>query len=125
MNTLQEVIDKSKELLLLEENWDGYDAFTISKDALERACKLLKVLNVHIMTNFKSIMDTPSIDPCADGSVDLFWHDKNYQLLINVNHSIDKLATYYGKFGGVAVKGVVDFQGIENLVKLLSKKGKR
>jgi hypothetical protein len=99
MKDLDAIIQESFNLLSLKEDWDGYGADTISKDALERAHKLLKHLEQIAKEKYNNKIDLPSIDPCPDGSIDLYWNYEEYKyaLLINVKANIDTQASYYFK----------------------------
>ena len=90
-------IDESKGILELPEDWDGFGAENIVKETWENMANFLANYTIYILNNFSIIIQSPEINPCTNGSIDLVWHTKNARLLINVKkRGSTTYASYYG-----------------------------
>lgn len=90
-------IEASKVLLELEEDWDGNEAEKIDPTVWSNAVVFLITYSKYILDNFSTIIKSPEINPCRNGSIDLAWRTKNARLLINIKpNGSPVLASYYG-----------------------------
>jgi hypothetical protein len=85
-------------------NWDGYNAFPITEDAVFDAWKLIKLLPLSI--------PMPEILAEPNGEIGLEWY-KERRLVFVVSVSGKRTLTYAGLFGSNTIHGV------ENLVESL------
>ena len=110
---LKEEILKSKYILKLENNWDEDGALPVSPTIYETAIHFLQNYTMFIFETYKMIVETPSINPVKNGSIDLEWHTPNAQLLINIRDTQN--AYYYGDQNNNinAIKGNVSTQTVE------------
>ena len=74
---LNELKDKCIEFTNLKRGWDGFKASPVS---IERANVAINLINQIIKSN----IPRPSIVPTYDGSIQLEWHLKNYELEIEL-----------------------------------------
>ena len=72
---LNELKDKCIEFTNLKRGWDGFIASPVS---IEKANVVMQLIDRLIKRN----VPRPSIVPTYDGSIQLEWHKKNYQLEI-------------------------------------------
>ena len=101
-------IDRSREILSWEEDWDdegspGFQEATWGKatEFLERHARLL-------LKKYGLLMPTPRILPGPGGSIDLHWETGRRELLINVRPD-SNLAGFYGEATGTnSLKGKAD-----------------
>lgn len=84
----------------LEEDWDGEGAAKVRPESIEKTVKIIKML-VALYPSLPSL----DIGPCADGTLDLYWKEDGFSLLINVGDNIN----YYGEKSGGTPKVKGDF----------------
>ncbi len=90
-------IDQSKAILELEEDWNGDNAERILPETWRKAAVFLMNYSKYILENFSTIIKSPEINPCMNGSIDLVWRTKAARLLINVKPAGNPIiASYYG-----------------------------
>jgi hypothetical protein len=107
---LREVIEASRSMLDLEDDWDeagspGYDEAT-----WRRAVEFL-VRNATLRWDECRLRtDAPRIGKGPDGSIDLDWRLPNRELLVNIPTDPEAPATYYGDdgSGNFSTKGSLD-----------------
>ena len=115
LQALVQEIEASKFILNLNENWDENGALPISPILYETAICFLQNYATFISKKYKTVIETPSINPVKNGSIDLEWHTSNVQLLINIRDTQN--AYFYGDYynndspikGSVSVKTVEPF----------------
>lgn len=95
-NTMNNAIEKSKSLLMLHAGWDGDTASRIDYKTWERMKNFLGDYSEKAFSLFGRILPTPQISPCFDGSIDIFWDDEQYKLLLNIPNDKDLIISYYG-----------------------------
>jgi hypothetical protein len=106
---LQSAIDDSKALTNLPADWDEAGAKPIAKATWESAVEALRAAARTSFRRFNYALPVPSIGPCADGSVDLYWNTQKFTLLINVQpNDSAKASDFYGEREGAKVQGVFD-----------------
>jgi len=89
-------IETSKYILELEESWDDEGALSVPQFVWERGISFLLNYSIWINKNHETVIDTPEINPCKDGSVDLVWRNTNARFLINFKNQKEIAGTYYG-----------------------------
>jgi hypothetical protein len=94
LSSIFEAVEKSKYILELTENWDGEDAARYDFDVWKKSVLFISKLSVKIFTNFGQIVKTPKIYHGPNGSVDIYWENESFNLLINIPET--GMATFYG-----------------------------
>ncbi len=112
MRGLIDAIHGSREILSLEENWDGDGALRCSEATWNRAVGFLARNSSQLWESTRIIPATPYIEPVPDGSIHLDWMLEHKELLITIPASLDELISYYGDDGngGKQVKGTMDLE---------------
>jgi len=102
---IAKAIEKSRMILELKNNWDREGSKGYSYDTWERATSFL-YRNARLWNSLGVTIDAPTILPGQDGSIDIYWKTKKYELLINIPAKPDKEADYYGdNYGKLVAKG--------------------
>ncbi len=93
-----EEIENSKEILALEEGWDGYYAAKIPIEIYNNAVSFLKKYAKFIYDNTNVIIESPEINAGINKNVFLSWRTKNSRLAISFEHNSEEeiIAHYYG-----------------------------
>lgn len=107
-STIESAITDSRRLLSLPEDWDDEGAARVTELTLQKASGVLRRAAAVVFRRFGYILPAPSIAPCSDGSVDIFWRTEGFTLLINVSANGPHASNFYGEKGGVEVKGPFD-----------------
>lgn len=81
----------------LPDDWDGEGSTTPKLWSIYTTLSLLEFLTV----TFPDI-PAPDLGPCANGSIDLYWKQSSFTLLMNV-HGRD--LSWYGEKGDIKSKG--------------------
>ena len=104
------IIQSSRAVLELKEDWDGEGASAITRETWQRAVTFLR-RNVLALWERNGIqVESPSIVPLNDGSLDIHWKVARRELLVNVPPEPGKRATDFGdnRQGGNVVEGDLD-----------------
>ena len=106
---LEEEIERSRLILALEDNWDGEGSTAYAEDTIERATSFL-TRHVDWVWRWCGVeAPIPKIGPGPDGSIDLFWKQSSWELLVNIPANPDQMATFYGdNYGAQKIKGSFD-----------------
>lgn len=89
-----EAIDKSKYILDLKENWDDEGTANYSFEVWEKAILFVSRLSIKIYKTCNQIIIAPKIYHGPNGSIDVYWENESFNLLINIPQ--DGLGTFYG-----------------------------
>lgn len=102
------VIEDSRWILALDDNWDEEGAGTYDVRTWEEATSLLRTYALAARSRHKTI-PVPVIGPGPDGSIDLHWTSGKFVLLLNVRKAGDPAgpAGFYGRNDelGIEIKG--------------------
>jgi hypothetical protein len=80
-----------------------------SKDAFRRASIFLKAQSAQFCKMYNVPAPIPNIGPGPNGSIDLHWKRKDYELLVNIPVDNCELASFYGdNYGTHKIKGSFD-----------------
>lgn len=80
-----------------------------SRETLDRAVSFLKTHIEGLWQAYGSKAPMPTIGPGPAGSVDLYWEQKSWKLLINIPPAADALATFYADdYGRQKTRGSID-----------------
>ncbi|OFW10423.1 MAG: hypothetical protein A3G20_03005 [Acidobacteria bacterium RIFCSPLOWO2_12_FULL_59_11] len=106
----EQVIESSRAVLELEEDWDGEGASAITEETWQRAVTFLRRNALGLWEKKGVRVESPSIVPLNDGSLDIHWKVARKELLVNIPPDPGKRATYYGdnRQGGNVVEGDLD-----------------
>lgn len=109
LKPLYEEIDHSKEILDLEEGWDGYDAPSIPKNIYYKSIKFLKDYSKFIYNNTGIAIVAPEINPGRNKNIFLSWRTEKARLAISIEKKDEELiANYYGDINNKQpIKGYV------------------
>ena len=103
---LEEEIEQARALLILKDDWDEEGGLAYSTKALERAISFLTVHSAKGYALRLSYPPVPKIGPGPDGSVDLHWKRKTWELLVNIPANDSEMAVFYGDdYGAAKIKG--------------------
>jgi hypothetical protein len=101
-----EVVEQSKSILDLEEDWDGEGSSAYNAATWQKAVDFLVRNALHVWQSQQLRLEAPRISPGPDGSIDLHWKTSQRELLINIPAEEDQLASFYGdNKAGQIVKG--------------------
>ena len=99
LRNVHSAVLSSRQMLQLEENWDGEDARPVLESTWKRATHFLWRIAVTLWKEDNISIPPPEIDPVPDGSIDIDWRLNGRELLINIPPDPDKPTTYYGDDG--------------------------
>jgi len=101
-------IDKSQYILKLEPDFDGEGGAPYSKETWLKAVHFITDYAKWLFDVFNKRIETPKIYHGPEGSIDLLWENKRFNLLINIPASAE-MATFYGDdFGSQITQGKFD-----------------
>jgi len=102
---IEKAIDGSKSLLALGEDWDEQGAVAIERPTWSTAMACLRRTASAIDRRCGKVLPAPTIGPCADGSIDLYWKTSAFTLLINIQ-PLNAESDFYGENSiGLKLKG--------------------
>ncbi len=110
--TLAKIIEESRSLLALADDWDGEGSPAYAKATWQRATNFLAENAASLYLLFGKWVEAPEISPGPYGSIDLHWQTPARELLVNVPAAASQPATYYGDDRGQnRLKGTLDTAG--------------
>ena len=98
-------IEKSKSILLLEDDWDDEGSEGYDKVAWEAAAKFLMDYAQLLFQDFNVEIDTPKIHPGPKGSIDIIWEVKQYRLVVNINKNGEDALFYADNYKNQTTEG--------------------
>lgn len=114
-NALSEIvkdINESRAMLDLEFDWDSSGGHAIPPKVWENAAMFLATYSKWIYENEQVVLQSPSINPVADGSIDLTWYTNTARMLINIKNSDNPEAHFYGDLqNDESIKGNFSIDG--------------
>ena len=85
------------------------DVLAYSRESLDRAIVFLRAQASQFRKMYNSHAPVPQIGPGPDGSVDLHWKQKSWELLVNIPSKNNEMASFYGDDYGVQIiKGTLE-----------------
>lgn len=102
------VIQESRKILTLGEDWDGEGSPGYSEQTWERAVRLLVNSALNFQKERANRVPAPAIHHGPEGGIDLYWSTPTRRLLVNVPADPGNVATYYGSDDRTEVKGRLD-----------------
>jgi hypothetical protein len=105
-STALEAIESSRWILDLEDDWDEQGAERYSEVTWSRACGFLARQTTLARRSLGRELPTPAILPGPNGSIDLHWKTRRFELLVNIPREETKSATFYGDdYGTLCIRG--------------------
>jgi hypothetical protein len=106
---LKAEIDRAREILKLGDDWDGEGSPAYSAHTLNRATEFLKAHSAKSYALRSAYPPSPRIGPGPNGSIDLHWKQKAWELLANIPKEDNQMAVFYGDdYGAAKIKGSFD-----------------
>ncbi len=106
---LESIISESGRILELRDNFDGEGSSGYSKATWNRAVEFLKIQWSEYLKREGEAMPAPSILPGPEGSVDIYWEEADFELLVNIPTDPDKLVSFYGdNHGKEKIEGAIN-----------------
>jgi hypothetical protein len=106
---LKAEIEHAKTILTLTDDWDDEGSPAYSKNALARAVAFVAAHSAKGHDLCSSYPPAPRIGPGPDGSIDLHWKQKTWELLVNIPADDTQMAVFYGDdYGAAKIKGSFD-----------------
>ncbi len=106
---LENEIERAREMLDLEEDWDGEGSPAYSQDTFELAVSFLTAHSKHLWDSACLHPPVPRIAPGPNGSIDLHWKREAWELLVNIPANVTDMAVFYGDDYGVQkIRGSID-----------------
>ena len=105
---LEAEIESARMLLRLPDNWDGEGSAPYSENTLKRAIAFVRM---HIERVWEAGINAPAprISAGPDGSIDVHWKQRAWELLVNVPADETQPAAFYGDdYGAGVIKGTID-----------------
>lgn len=92
---LERAIDDAKEILNLEDDWNGEGAEQISPEIFDVASNFLRRYDSYLKETFKIDLLVPEINPCPNGTIDLSWRSPSARLLVNIKFIEGQYYAYF------------------------------
>jgi hypothetical protein len=109
VSTIETAISDSRWMLRLEQDWDEEGSPPIDESTWRVAADFLRRQADSHWRRHSKIIPVPHITPGADGSIDIHWKTKQFELLVNIPSGPEFGAGFYGdNYGALKIKGVLD-----------------
>ncbi len=108
---LKDVIEESKTLLQLKDDWDDDGALCCNSVSYYNAIEILTLYHTYIEKTYSIIIQDPEINLCKDGSIDIEWRDDKFSCLFNIINSTEFLMHYYAVIFNFKAYESIDTQG--------------
>ena len=108
-SAIRDVVAQSKWIIDLPEDFDGEGSPRYSRDAWNRAVTFLERYAKWFRETQGEEIPIPEIDPGPNGSIDIHWKSKDFELLLNIPSDPSAPAEFYGDDYGAG-----KFQGTFN-----------
>jgi hypothetical protein len=107
--SLKAEVEHARKTLSLEYDWDEEGSSGYSTDTFDRAICFLNTHSAKGHDLCSSYPPAPRISPGPDGSIDLHWKQKAWELLVNIPKDDTQMAVFYGDdYGTLKIKGSFD-----------------
>lgn len=108
-----EAINKSKEILSLDNDWDDEGANATNFKTYFKAITFVVNYSKYILETLKTVIDSPDIDIMRDGGVSVFWETAKATFLIIFKKNDTPYSYYYGnnKIDDVPFKYAIKNEG--------------
>lgn len=103
LTRLEAEIESARQVLDLDDDWDGEGSPRYSADTLDRAARFVRTQCTRLWELFGMAAAVPRIGPGPNGSVDVHWRQPSWELLVNIPADDKQMAAFYGDDYGVEV----------------------
>jgi hypothetical protein len=104
-----DAVERSREMLTWEDDWDGEGSPGYADSTWRRAVELIYEGAVNLYDSARIRIAAPSVLPGPHGSIDIQWQQGQRRLLINVPAEPEAPITFYGDDrGGNTIEGSWD-----------------
>jgi hypothetical protein len=105
---IRKEVDASRKILELKPDWDGQGSPAYGQEVWKRATDFLLRHVHHLYRHHDILIPPPRINPGPDGSIDIHWKKKKFELLLNFPSDARLPAGFYGDdYGAVKIKGKI------------------
>ncbi|MHA1271702.1 MAG: hypothetical protein ACTSPY_18075 [Candidatus Helarchaeota archaeon] len=114
---LNEIEESRNRILSLEDNWnrEGYKAY--KKETFYRVSTFLKQLYKKLIDEYGVVIQIPAIGPSSDGSIDVHWKTKKFELLLNIPEDPQEYAGFYGdNYGNESIEGNFNLFALQDVL---------
>jgi hypothetical protein len=112
---IAEVIESSRKILDLKDDWDEEGSPGYKESTWNRATQFVRDTSLSFRRGAGFWVDPPRITPGPKGSIDIHWRTSKRELLINIPESDEEPAAYYGSGGANdIIKGKLDTSSQRN-----------
>jgi len=106
---LEAEIERLIQTLNLQHVWDSEGGNAYTEDTLNRTIAFLMVQSDWLWDVYGVKAPVPMIGPGPNGTIDLYWKQPAWELLINIPAGSSEPATFYGhNYGSQKIKGSFD-----------------
>ena len=106
---IEEAIRGARWILEIQPDEDSGVTERYSEATLDRAGEFLRRHALWLWNNHHVIIDAPRLEPGPNGSIDIHWKTRRYELLVNIRRDPSAPAGFYGDdYGSIAVEGTLD-----------------
>ncbi len=110
LSSLISLVERSKYILDLKDDWDENGSKPYFYDTWEKSARFVTSFMIDFWRKSFVKPVEPNIYHAPESSIDIFWKTENFTLLINIPRDITKKATFSGKnnLSGDEIKGSLD-----------------
>lgn len=102
-------IEDSRHILSLKHDWDSEGSPPFAEETWLRATQFVEKHAEFILLEHGIVIETPSILPGPDGSIDIHWETEDLELLVNFPADHGQPSSFYGDDrGAVVIRGTLD-----------------
>jgi hypothetical protein len=95
---LESVIEDARNILNLDNDWDGNEAVSYNAEIWEKALEFVVNMHLKAFKYFDVELDYPKIQPGPDGSIDIVWEETlKYEILANFSTDKENIVNFYGE----------------------------
>jgi hypothetical protein len=106
---LKAEIEQAEALMESADDLNAEGVQIYSRNTFDRAAAFLRLHSDLLREQYRVCLPAPSIGPGPNGSIDIHWKRRSWELLINIPANSDENAAFYGdNYGTQKIKGSVD-----------------
>jgi hypothetical protein len=114
-------MERSRWIYGLADDFDGEGSPGYSKQTWDRAVNFVRVQEAGMLAAFSIAVPAPTIGPGPQGSIDVHWKTRAFEVLVNIPISGETAEFYGDDFGRNKFEGTVDISSFNrNLAFLLA-----
>jgi hypothetical protein len=106
---LKAEIEQAEALIESAGDLNGEGVQIYSRNTFDRAAAFLRLHSDLLLEQYRIYLPVPNIGPGPDGSIDIHWKYRSWELLVNIPANPDENAVFYGdNYGTQKIRGSVD-----------------